>query len=585
MPVFIQYLIKLSICLSLVWIFYQLILRRLTFYNWNRWFLLGYSLLSFIIPFIDISPALEKVALVDNRIIQSIPVMQLFATANENFSMDQWDWAFIFFITGCIILSLRLTIQHLSFLRLRRTAKLLFETPVKLYQVDREIIPFSFGDAIFINQHHHTGEDLKEIIRHEFVHVRQKHSVDMLLAEWICILNWYNPFSWLIRNAIRQNLEFIADSKVIQNGIDKKHYQYLLLKVMGVPQYNIATNFNFTSLKKRIAMMNKIRSARVNLVKFLFILPIIALVLLSFRNRLTHNAKPAPIARKSQIQDTIPRRPGVPAKAPFPKNVSGFSSINNEVTVTLKDGTKEKYNLNKPEEKAAFETKYGSLPAPPEPPSSVLAPPPPSPAGSSLPENVSGIHINDQKATIKLKNGKIETYDLRKSEEKEAFEKKYGDLKPPAPVAPAISLSPVTASAVTITKVEPVVSVDVVAPVISIPSVTASVSADLIDVEPVLQPISPVEEIEEILEISNRTTSEQLTLIKKQLFMKGYKLEIGNVHFKDGSLQSIEGTIADENSKSRFVADDFSKLIILKTKYKSNKSGFMIRVVSGTIRL
>jgi hypothetical protein len=60
----------------------------------------------------------------------------------------------------------------------------------------------------------------------------------------------------VIKRSIRQNLEFIADNKVVENGIDKKQYQYLLLKVIGNNQYSIATKFNFSSLKKRIAMMN-----------------------------------------------------------------------------------------------------------------------------------------------------------------------------------------------------------------------------------------------------------------------------------------------------------------------------------------
>src|SRR6185369_4807428 len=108
--------------------------------------------------------------------------------------------------------------------------------------------------------------------------------LDILWAEFICIFNWYNPFAWLIRRAVRQNLEFIADDKVLQNGIDRKQYQYLLVKVIGNNQFSIAQKFNFSSLKKRIAMMNKMKSAGVHLLKFLFILPLVAVLLVAFRN-------------------------------------------------------------------------------------------------------------------------------------------------------------------------------------------------------------------------------------------------------------------------------------------------------------
>jgi hypothetical protein len=393
MPFLIQYLIKLSISLGVVWLFYQLVLRRLTFYNWNRLFLLGYSGLAFFIPFIDISPVLERNELTANKLVQFIPVVETLAAANKDFSMNVWDWTITIFTTGCFVLLIRLIIQHLSFLRLRRSAELILETPVKLYQINKEIIPFSFAGSIFINRQQHTEEDLNKIIRHEFIHLKQKHSIDMLWAEWLCTLNWYNPFAWLIRNAIRQNLEFIADSKVVQNGIDKKQYQYLLLKVMGAPQYSIATNFNFTSLKKRIAMMNKMRTARVHLMKFIFVLPLIAVLLVSFRNKIYRQVKKNVITRESLVQDTIPVRPALPAKpvpppppaeppvpavapeAPeLPANVASIHIKNKKLTLVKKNGQTEIYDLDKPEQKASFEKKYGTTPVSPQPPHSATNP-------------------------------------------------------------------------------------------------------------------------------------------------------------------------------------------------------------------
>jgi hypothetical protein len=147
-----------------------------------------------------------------------------------------------------------------------------------------DIIPFSFGNSIYINKQHHTEDELAEIIRHESVHVRQKHTIDVLIAEFICIFNWYNPFAWLIKHAIKQNLEFLADDIVIQNGTDKKRYQYLLLKVMGCSPLTISSNLNLSSLKNRIFMINKPKTSKKHLLKFLFVLPIIVLMMLAFRN-------------------------------------------------------------------------------------------------------------------------------------------------------------------------------------------------------------------------------------------------------------------------------------------------------------
>src|SRR5690606_28434163 len=116
-----------------------------------------------------------------------------------------------------------------SFRKMRKKAGFVSNNGVSLYQVEEDIIPFSFGNSIFINRNLHTEAELQEIIRHEFVHVKQRHSVDIIWGELVCLLNWYNPFAWLSKGAIRQNLEFIADDKVIETGVCKKEYQYLLL--------------------------------------------------------------------------------------------------------------------------------------------------------------------------------------------------------------------------------------------------------------------------------------------------------------------------------------------------------------------
>ena len=291
MPILFQYLLKVSICLAIVYIFYQLVLRRLTFYNHNRWYLFGYSVLSYFIALINVGPILSENTADGYALLQMLPSLDSLASATvkESIAEDRtgwsaWQWLAMVLTAGMVLLVIRLFIQLKSYRRIKASAKLVSEDGVRFYQVDGNIIPFSFGNSIYVNQSLHTSDELKEIIRHEFVHVRQKHTVDIIWSELLCILNWYNPFAWLIRQAMRQNLEFIADNKVIADGIDKKQYQYLLLKVIGNNHFSIASQFNFTSLKKRIIMMNKIKSAKVHLLKFLFILPLLAVILVAFRN-------------------------------------------------------------------------------------------------------------------------------------------------------------------------------------------------------------------------------------------------------------------------------------------------------------
>ncbi|HEY6504083.1 MAG TPA: M56 family metallopeptidase, partial [Chitinophagaceae bacterium] len=427
MTILITYLLKLSFSLALVWLFYQVVLRRLTFYNSNRWYLLGYTLLSFLIPLINISPLLESNRAVTNEFVQFIPSVHQYTTALEEASQcpvpiwstnyDKWDWMAFGLMAGAGIFFLRFITRCISFFRMRQKAKLVSAGGMKLYQVNENIIPFSFGNAVFINSELHTEAELQEIIGHEFVHVKQKHTIDIVWAELLCIINWYNPFAWLLKASIRQNLEFIADNNVLENGVNKKQYQYLLLKVIGNNQFSIATKFNFSSLKKRIAMMNKLKSARFHLVKFLFILPLLAVILISFRKQigdsLSQDQKngsvltaPVPVA------DTVP--------AVTDPNEKGYiiNVIDNKgnCTIVVKDRNGkevERLLLTKWNEKEEYyENKYGKIspPPPPVPPAPPMPPAPPEPV--DLPSHVKSIDVNNGKATIILKDGTKEKYDL-----------------------------------------------------------------------------------------------------------------------------------------------------------------------------
>lgn len=290
MSVFALYALKSSVSLAVVWIFYQLLLRRLTFYNLNRWYLLFYSLLSFFIPLIDIGPMVAPVAGGSSMVIGIIPSIGEYAggvRAADIGGTDRWGLGTVLTAIGVLgsgILLARLLKGWWSIQQLKRNAILVRGEDVSIYQVNEPIAPFSFGNSIFLNRGLHSGKELEEILSHELVHIRQRHTVDILLSELFVVINWYNPFVWLLRHSVRQNLEFIADNGVLEKGSDRKSYQYHLLKAAGGSPYLLANQFNFSSLKKRIIMMNKIRSARLHLVKFLFILPLIVVLLVSFRN-------------------------------------------------------------------------------------------------------------------------------------------------------------------------------------------------------------------------------------------------------------------------------------------------------------
>ncbi|MGN6294263.1 MAG: M56 family metallopeptidase [Chitinophagaceae bacterium] len=285
------FLIKLSVCFAVVWLFYRLVLRKLTFYKWNRIYFLACTTLGFVAACTDIEPALRQTNLSTIAWLEWLPTAQTAGiiapiqntthAATTSWTIQEWITAVILF--GMIFLLLRLTVLLFSVRKMIKQATAFSEKGVRIYQVDANIIPFSFGNAIFLNRDLHSESELQKIICHESVHIQQKHSIDILWSEVLCIINWYNPFVWLIKKSVRQNLEFIADDHVLQTGIDPEQYQYSLLKVAGNTQFSITNNFNFASLRMRIVMMNKNKTSGMHRLKFIVLLPLAVILLLAFR--------------------------------------------------------------------------------------------------------------------------------------------------------------------------------------------------------------------------------------------------------------------------------------------------------------
>lgn len=453
MPWLIVYLIKCSLSLACVYLFYLLVLRPLTFYRWNRFYLVGYSLLSFLLPFVDITPLVENEGYAESALVTAIPSINSIAApdssvaiANPGLIITSWDIVTTLFISGVVLMLFRLLMQWLSLQRVKHSAAMIRQDDIWLYDVQDAIHPFSFGKDIFINSSHHSDEELKKIIQHEFVHVKQQHSIDLIIAELLCIFNWYNPFAWLIRKAIRDNLEFIADNQVLESGTDARQYQLLLLKVMGLPQYSITNQFSFSSLKKRIVMMNKLRSAQVHLVKFLFLLPVCAVILLAFRNKQNESRKKENAERETgqQVYEQAAVIAVEDLSASKAKgrigNVAGNSDhIETDYRQTgMASGethmeTVQKVSVNgKAYSMPNIATRLDTVP---------VTPVPPFRQTKQLPEGVKSIRINDNQATVTYKNGKVETYNFESEREKGEFDEKWGEYAPPPPPVPPLPVA------------------------------------------------------------------------------------------------------------------------------------------------
>lgn len=143
-----------------------------------------------------------------------------------------------------------------------------------------------------------------EIMTHEMAHIKARHSIDLLISE-ICILfHWFNPSVWLLRQELQNIHEYEADESVLNQGVDAKRYQLLLIKkAVGAQRFtSMANSFNHSSLKKRIAMMLKQKSSPWARLKYLYVLPLAALTVVAFaRPEISHELEKISSVKISEI--------------------------------------------------------------------------------------------------------------------------------------------------------------------------------------------------------------------------------------------------------------------------------------------
>ncbi|OAQ42329.1 hypothetical protein A5893_04255 [Pedobacter psychrophilus] len=281
-PVFLI-LMKINFVLLLFTGAYYLILKNFTFYNLNRFYLVFGIIFSSLYPFINLTDFFYRNQ--DNfatvgKVVKSInkePIIkpQLF--------VDFYGIIITVIIIGIITFMLRLFIQLYSLYQIHQKTQLDYLNNLKIRILKDKVSPFSFWRTIYINPSIYSKNDLNTILAHEKIHVEQLHTLDILIAELSTVFYWFNPGIWLMKKAIKENIEFITDDKILNSGIDKKEYQYSLLSVNNLKlQTNLVNSFNFSDIKKRISMMNVRKSAKSKIISYVIILPLLLSTCLAF---------------------------------------------------------------------------------------------------------------------------------------------------------------------------------------------------------------------------------------------------------------------------------------------------------------
>ncbi|ESU26570.1 hypothetical protein FLJC2902T_25430 [Flavobacterium limnosediminis JC2902] len=290
------YLLKVSALMGIFYLAYFVFLRKETFFNSNRWFLLAGLLTSMVLPFVTYT----KVIWVDPTPIAydyntAVSAQNLVTVSEPGFEINWFLVLMIVYGIGITMFTLKFIIDCFAIKQLIDKPRAIRRSNFYLIDTEKVQAPFSFFNYIVYNSNTLKEEELENILQHELVHSAQKHSLDMMVAQIFCITFWFNPIVWLYKKAIAQNLEFIADAEATKNIEDIKSYQKTLLKVTMQSQCIAITNPFYQSLiKKRIVMLNKNQSDKKNSWKYLVVLPLLAFFMFQFQMRVLAQEKTMP---------------------------------------------------------------------------------------------------------------------------------------------------------------------------------------------------------------------------------------------------------------------------------------------------
>ncbi|WP_299891170.1 M56 family metallopeptidase [uncultured Lacinutrix sp.] len=284
----LHYILQTVVFQLLFLMVYDVFLKKETFFNWNRFYLLSSALLSVVLPFIKIN-SFNKI--IPQDYIFTLPELVIGAAENNinnvtaitgtNLASEtSFNWEYLIYL-GCIVTLILFTIKLTRILILTvKSPKEKFENTL-LVKLLNSNAAFSFFNYIYIGDAIKTDEK-ESIVAHEIIHVKEKHTVDLLFFEVLRIIFWFNPMIYLYQNRIANLHEFIADSKAIKLNGKKSYYENLLAQVFDTKKISFINPFFKQSLiKKRIIMLSKSKSKQINLLKYALSIPLL-LIMLSY---------------------------------------------------------------------------------------------------------------------------------------------------------------------------------------------------------------------------------------------------------------------------------------------------------------
>lgn len=291
----IGFIIKASLILTILWVFYKLFLQKESFFAANRVYLIACLVLTFLLPFISLPRLLDSQGFVstiieaaDNRESLESPATAIRSgtTQSNNTAKHEpherqsgiVDWFLWLYYFGVGVFALNFLVQIAGILiKAERSTDKVYDSDVVVINSHSVREPCSFFRYVFINPERYDYEVYGQILAHEKIHARKLHAADLMLAEIAIIILWFNPFAWLTRKEIERNIEYQTDDLMLrENEVEKEWYQMNLLKIATYAKpLAITINYNQSLIKQRIFRMNTKKSNVHSYWKYTFIAPLL----------------------------------------------------------------------------------------------------------------------------------------------------------------------------------------------------------------------------------------------------------------------------------------------------------------------
>ncbi|MBQ6190657.1 MAG: M56 family metallopeptidase [Bacteroidaceae bacterium] len=369
------YAIKSSLTLALLYLPYALMLRRETFFRFNRAMLLCIVVLSLLLPCLDVhvwDNGLATPFEPQRQAISSVVLPTLIVGSSESAAADVpadhtavvWSTLLVYiYIIGVLFFVLWKAVGLIRLIRFIPRGCLWTDKQegATIYCHADKVSPFSWMRSIVIGSPLPTspeGEDI--VLAHELAHVRMRHSWDALFLTFVEVLQWFNPCIWMLDASLREVHEYEADDAVLRRGISARDYQLLLIeKAVARTPYPMVNGFRHSLLKKRITMMTKKKSPRWARLKVLYAVPLTLIALGAMASQQMAEKVETPIAKKTptaEVKRQMKAAPGTlrvvvdgqemspqeAMKAVEGKEIRNELTPENELRITTTEKSKEK---------------------------------------------------------------------------------------------------------------------------------------------------------------------------------------------------------------------------------------------------